>query len=499
MHPDQDFAPGADLPANADDLLRDLGLEAVLSAMARGDAFLLEISRSALLSSLTDPARILYRQRILADCLAAPDVVREIYTLAVQAIEGERKFYLWSLRSPDSILHRSSGALAFLAQQLQRLRRIAQAHVERMHSEGMRRLFGMLQQELDDPFFRAVEAQLEELRSLDGGMLVSAELGAGQKGAHYVLRSPLPERRGWLQRVLPRSSAESFSIAERDEAGLQALAQLRGRGLNPVANALAQSVDHVLHFFRLLREELGFYVGALNLHEELSARGEPVCMPVPAPAQSMRLSARGLYDVSLALGLDTGVVGSDLAADGRPLVLITGANQGGKSTFLRGIGLCQLMLQAGMFVGALEYAASCCLGLFTHYPREEDERMQRGRLDEELHRLDGIVERMRPHAMLLCNESLASTNEREGSEIAGQVVQALVESKVRVLFVTHLVEFAQGAARELSGQVLCLRADRQEDGRRTFRIVEGDPLPTGFGEDLYRQIFETRVPGADAR
>lgn len=37
--------------------------------------------------------------------------------------------------------------------------------------------------------------------------------------------------------------------------------------------------------------------------------------------------------------------------------------------------------------------------------------------------------------------------------------------------------------------VLFLRADRQADGTRTFKLVEGEPLPTSFGEDLYQNIF----------
>jgi len=64
------------------------------------------------------------------------------------------------------------------------------------------------------------------------------------------------------------------------------------------------------------------------------------------------LSALGLYDPALALVAGGGVVANDLAAAGKELVVITGANQGGKSTFLRSIGLAQLLMQAGMFVPA---------------------------------------------------------------------------------------------------------------------------------------------------
>jgi DNA mismatch repair ATPase MutS len=110
------------------------------------------------------------------------------------------------------------------------------------------------------------------------------------------------------------------------------LTELEGQGLNLVANALAQSTDHVLSFFRMLRAELAFYLGCLHLQERLAEKGEPVCFPEPLPPGEPVLTARGLYDVCLALTLDGRTVGNDVDADGRNLVMITGANQGGKLT-----------------------------------------------------------------------------------------------------------------------------------------------------------------------
>ena len=123
-------------------------------------------------------------------------------------------------------------------------------------------------------------------------------------------------------------------------------------------------------------------------------------------------------------------------------MIITGANQGGKSTFLRSMGLAQLMMQCGMFAPAESFCANVCDGLFTHYRREEDVTMRSGKLDEELSRMNGIVDNVRANSLLLFNESFAATNEREGSEIARQIICALLEKGVKVFFVTHLYEFA---------------------------------------------------------
>ena len=176
-------------------------------------------------------------------------------------------------------------------------------------------------------------------------------------------------------------------------------------------------------------------------------------------------------------------------ADGKSLVMITGANQGGKSTLLRGLGLAHLMMQSGMFVGAQSFRASVCAGVFTHFKREEDVTMQGGKLDEELARMSEIAGQITPGSILLCNESFAATNEREGSQIARQVVRALLDKQIRVFFVTHMYDLAHGYYAQGLDTALFLRAVRQPDGRRTFKLAEREPLPTSYGEDAYRRIF----------
>lgn len=100
-----------------------------------------------------------------------------------------------------------------------------------------------------------------------------------------------------------------------------------------------------------------------------------------------------------------------------------------------------------------------------------------------------IVDRVTPGSIVLFNESFAATNEREGSEIARQIVRALQESGVRVFLVTHFFDLAHSLYQQGSGASLFLRAQRRDDGQRTFRLVEGEPEPTSYGLDLYQRIF----------
>jgi DNA mismatch repair ATPase MutS len=499
MHADQDFDLERELPPHADDLIQDLELGTLLRAMAAGDQFLLDVALKAVLASLTDPEAIAYRQHVLADCLAQPSVVREIYDIAVEAVVREKKEYFGLFRdSPDTILHRSVRVLELFVSLLRKLRTVADEHAGDFQSEGFTRLFAMLSKELGDEYFSEVEGHLRELK-FRRGVLISAGVGEGNKGIHYVLRR-LREQR-WIERISPggRAAGYSFQIADRDDRGFRALSDLQARGINLAANALAQSVDHILSFFSMLRAELAFYVGCLNLHGLLAGKGEPACFPVPLAAGQPAMSARGLYDPCLTLHVSARVVGNDVNADGKSLVMITGANQGGKSTFLRSAGLAQLMMQCGMFAPAQSFQADVCNGVFTHYKREEDATIESGKLDEELGRMSGIVDQITPGCILLCNESFASTNEREGSQIARQIVRALLARDVKLIFVTHLFDLAQRLHLEGMEIALFLHAERQADGRRTFRVAEGEPLPTSHGEDVYRRIFAADLDRAPAR
>jgi hypothetical protein len=490
MHRDADADLAPPLPPNTPDLEQDLGLRRLFEAMAVGDRFLYDVSRHSVLSGLTDPEAIVYRQHVLADCITQAATVRTMYAVAVAAVEGERRVWRSVLaRYPEAVLHESLELMRLFMTQLRALRAMADEHATGFHSAGFTAFFARLRRELDAGYFATVDAHLRQLE-FRHGLLVRARLAQGGKGtAHTVLR-PRPRPPRWRQWLPFRDrSPYTLVIAERDETGFKALGELRGRSINLVASALAQSADHILSFFTQLRAELGFYVACLNLRERLVGKKEPVCFPVPCPPGDARLSARGLYEVGLGLAAEERVVGNEIRADGASLVMVTGANQGGKSTFLRSLGLAQLMMQAGMFVGAEAFEASVATRLVTHYKREEDATMTSGKLDEELGRMSRLVERLRPGSVALFNESFAATNEREGAEIAGTIVRALRQAGTRVCFVTHSFELASGLHAEGTGSALFLRAERQPDGRRTFKLVEGAPRPTGYGEDLYRRIF----------
>ena len=466
-------------------LTDDLEMECILSAMADGDKLIHDVCANLLFHPLQTADEIRYRQNVLADCIRNPRAVRELYSITIDT--QKRKSESWSWLSASQFLSSNfSNAINLLkiySEMLLKLRNTVGRDTQKFQSEGWTQFSQMLWQELDDNYFSQINALLDELKE-DKGILISAGLGNYCQGIRYVMRCK-EQRHFWMNWHF----APSFMIAPRDDAGASDLGKRCDRAINESTNVLAQSAEHIENFFTILQQELAFYVGCLNLFDKINGVGMPVSIPELLPPQSENRRCDNLYDVSLVLTTNAKAVGNQLCSENKRLYMITGANQGGKSTFLRSIGQAQLMMQCGMFVGAESFQAPIRNGIFTHFKKEEDAAMKSGKLDEELSRMNEIADHIAPGSLLLFNESFAATNEREGSEICRQITMALIENKIEVFSVTHLYTYAVSYLQEKRQDILYLAAQRLEDGARTFQIVPGQPLQTAYGEDLYRKIF----------
>ena len=477
--------PRESLPAfDRDALKKDLELDGILDAVSMGDAAIRAAWADAMLSPLADPALIDYRHEVLRDAEAHPEEVRTMYNLCLDA-DRRQKGSIGTLNWMKNydLLSTYNGAvedlLAF-TEILKRLRRLAEEYEASFQSRGFRALFRTLREELSDEYLEEVKRRLEELRYPES-FLVSARLGSHLQGVGYVL-----QRQKGKKLNLELLTAGTYRLGEKDDPAKD-IAARQARAVNEVTNALAQSALYLYSFFDKLRAELAFYVGCLIFSEGMKSVGMPVCYPTLTPVESDSRAWEELYDVSLVIIKRGGVVGNELKAEQKRLYLVTGANQGGKSTFLRSLGQAQLMAQCGMPVGARRFSAPLRKAVYSHFKREEDRWMISGKLDEELERMRRITDHIRPGDLLLLNESYASTSEREGSELLRQLTLALAECGVEIVSVSHLHSYAVAfRGRE---DVQFLRAERREDGSRSYRIQPGEPLETAYGEDLYREIF----------
>ena len=251
-------------------------------------------------------------KRQIKDCLKNSSIVKEIYALTLESLECQKKLS-WGIfsRYPGTILGGSISVLEAFVDLLERLRGFAAQHSRAFQSEGFRQFFGTLMAELSESYIAVVKYHLKRLH-FRSGVLISAELGKGNQGARYVLRKTHEVKKGLFQQVFSKKPpVYTFHIPDRDESGAKALSELRDQGINLAANAVAQSRDHILSFFQMLRTELAFYLGCMNLHARLVERAAHVCFPVPADIDVRRHTFTGLYDVCLALSEGRNVVEND--------------------------------------------------------------------------------------------------------------------------------------------------------------------------------------------
>jgi len=485
-------------PWNSDSLVRDLDLLPLIEAMGGGDDFVKEVSRKALLLGAQGLEDIRFRQEAMRDALRNPEVIRTGYRVLSETVNKARERWLFGLNStPTGAVFESVELLKIYMEGIDRARESFASQKEKFESRAFRSLIAAFEQYFDEEYTATVREALEQLDFYKGMTIQVSLSGDAQLRNFKLVRVP---RKSGLKRVFAAIGERRYSwnIPAQDEGGLQELENIRNLALERTAKKLSVASSHVLEFVNSLRTELGFYVGSLNLWDRLKQLGIPLSFPEPLPPESRALRFRDLVEASLALRMGGKPVSNSLDSGGRPIILISGPNKGGKTVFLRSIGQAQLMMMAGMFVAAEHFESSVSSGIFTHFKTEERANLSRGRLEEEVARMSEIAEHIRRGSLLLMNESFSSTNEREGSEIAREVIIALAERGIRIIFVTHFYELQRWLMESMKEDVLFLRAERKEDGTRTYRIIPGAPEKTSYADEVYSKIFGEELPKAEA-
>ena len=458
-------------------LKEDLGLDKIFEVMADGNKEILKIVESVFLDSLTSKQDILYRQAVLKDCMTYPKTVRALYQMLNEAVTCWKKNgWCFFSSNAGNRFYGSVKTLQFYHDYLIRLRQIADENSDKFQSEGFKSLFEEIKQQLDDPFLEDSRSLLNELEFKDG-MIMELKLGKDNRTSGYTLvrKNSKKFRMRW-------AFAPCYTLAGEDDAGEKDLSGRCSQAYFKSVDILWEAANNIDDYLKSIQEETAFYIGALTLLEKMKEKDIPYSIPDLSDTMSRKYT--DLRDLYLALQTEK-CVGNDLDEKEKSLYIITGANQGGKTTFLRSVGQAQVMFQSGLFIAASYASLPVSQGIFTHFKREEDDQMKRGKLEEELQRLDQIVPLLRQGSLILFNESFSSTNEREGSRICGQITEALKENQIEQFHVSHLYSFSHGFFEKNMKDACFLRAERKEDGSRSFHLDKGEPQKTAYGKDLF--------------
>lgn len=501
LYENSEFGPDH-VDMNKNDLIKDLNMDIIFKFMARNDKYIYKTVRTVMTDCLTSQATVLYRQAILTDCIKDYDSFNQIYEMTCKTMEQTEQFMESIKRATSakisnsiSVLH-SLELLGILVENLEKVKQFIDTVEVNWTSPGMRAFYDRLINDYSCEFVEKIKSSISEMNFLtEGGEITfSAAVGQGLKCkdiiVNHISKEEFKKRKPngvaailfykLLKRnvILLDNSQMSHDVREMESAGLA-----------HVMKMYQNFIKELTSFFENLHFQLAFYVGCVNLTSRLTQMNIYTCIPSISAKESEELKFGGLYDLSMAIYNRKLPVSNDLATEDKRLFIITGANQGGKSTYLRSIGIAQVMLQCGMFVPAQQYCSSMFDGIFTHFTRREDTSMNSGKLDEELARMSRILTNVTPSSLILMNESFATTTEREGSMIASDVTRALYENGTKVIMVTHLFEFTKLMYDRKPEKALFFSAERLSDGTRTYRIIETVPERTSYGLDLFEDII----------
>ena len=522
-------------------LRKDLELDKLFRYWAVTDREFMELENQ-LCHISCDPDIINYRQKVMEDMLRFPDLVNCLENILPQ---------LEMLKSNQSADHNKQLEMYKLIDRLGELESYIfciqelQKAFEKIREEFTSPAWQRLRQAVDeiscDPAFISMVTELPDLlagaravRSVSIGVNLDRNLHPCEATLLAINQERYTGKSAnMFNRILGNNNQKLEGIARlhavprkilHTPAGTTVLdPEIHGYGVNPLMVPLFSDINDVIkktaaplskalrQFISVntvllgnLKREIAFYLGAYRLITTIRETGLPFCRPVIRPAAERRCFIKNSYNINLVIALlnrkqesvADAVVKNDIRMDedGR-VIILTGLNRGGKTTYLQAIGLCQILAQLGLPVPGEEAEISPVDGIYTHFPAEEKIDRGTGRLGDESRRISTIFSMLTPESLLLLNESFSSTSAGESSYIAAEIVQVLCTLRTRTVFTTHLYELAYSVDRingkgRQGNKVVNMIADVSEETsdsgqrQRTFKIIRGQPTGNSYAQEI---------------
>jgi len=239
--------------------------------------------------------------------------------------------------------------------------------------------------------------------------------------------------------------------------------------LNRFCSGFFQFEDEtILRFSR----EIWFYLSWLAYVQPLRQTGLSFCYPKICGKPDHLYDLDG-FDLALAQKKSGKIVVNDFRLDApERIMVVTGPNQGGKTTFARAFGQIHYLASLGLCVPGREASLYLFDNIFTHFGREEDLSASNGKLQDDLIRLHELFEKSTHRSIIIINEIFASTTLSDALSLGGHMMDALTELGAPAVLVTFLDELALHGLETVSMMSMVRKDDPTE---RTFKVVRKSP------------------------
>ncbi len=270
------------------------------------------------------------------------------------------------------------------------------------------------------------------------------------------------------------------------------VSEMLGSTVKQLKNKLSRYVNISGYSLTKLIPEFIFYVRWAEFCSKIIDKGIPMSKPEILEGEKREMSAKELYNLKLAIQIlqdkKIDIICNDFDFNKEHgIYIMTGPNRGGKTTFTQAVGIIFLLAQHGIYVPASSLSLSPCDNIYTHFPADENQTVDLGRLGEESKRLSEIFSIATNRSILLFNESLATTSFAEGLYIAKDVVKALRYLGARTVFNTHMHELAMqlDLMNALDGDIkVASLITGIHEGKRSYKVFIAPPEGVSYARDI---------------
>lgn len=452
----------------------------------------------------TLPEDLAYRREILKEFHSYPDLVQKVRAVCTCILEIQQV-----CRSPRSTRYDSDSLQEFKLfrhahDTLTDLAAVLQEGIDagRIVSTGLNRLYAVVREKLDRHYYMtfsedwdAVTSGLDSIGSYTLRFEVDDELHLKNCAITAI------HKEKYVKKLLPFGSKEGRMPDKLWDIG--PVKEMR----SPVEELLHDAMRiHYRQFLSTLRDmtedlddlyrDLNFYLAALNYWKQMDGYGQPLVFPEIRPMEEKAFTVTGMVDPVLLLHRGSAVSNDIAFAPQGELLILTGMNQGGKTTFLRTVGTLQALFQLGWPVCAGAASISPVEKIVTVFSHEENTQLQHGKLGQELKTLRQGMTDMTPYSLMLFNEPITGTSPMENLYLSREILSVCKLSGYHGIWVTHIYDLAADLTRineQLSGsRVSSLIVQVEGDGadvRTSYRIIRGKPGYTSYA----KQVLEREV------
>jgi DNA mismatch repair protein MutS len=475
---------------------RDLNLDQVVAALTAGrEEYGLA---SVLYTPLDSPEAVWFRQSVFADVDGKP------LEAALGRFAGRMRSVrhgLDHLRQRHYVLQRQAWFLEAVRDYCQAVGALAgDLDTAQLRSEGLAAVRDDLACYVRSDAFTSLVAEVDRVREAMAGVRYCLEIrDARVKVTRYDGEADYTTAVQDTFGSFRQGAVKSYLVELREEAQLNhveaAVVELVARLYPAEFAALAGFYQGHQDFLdpgvARFDREVQFYLAYLDHIAPLRAAGLPLCYPSVSPSKEIAVEAT--FDLALADQLvrqRQPVVCNDLRLDdGERLFVVTGPNQGGKTTFARTVGQLHHVAALGCPVPGRKARLFLADRVFTHFDREEHLADLRGKLEDDLVRIREVFDHATPDSVVVMNEAFTSTTLADALSLGRRVLQRLIDLDVLGVYVTFVDELA-----ELAPSVVSMVAEVYADDAavRTFRLERRPADGLAYAAAIARKYRLTR-------